>query len=83
MAANVHNPTTSRGFHGLTRPQKKLPEAAASEICDTDIVDVGLTMSLQGSHVNSVQGTDIFDSFMVVYQVYEGCNVCRSCPRYI
>ncbi|TVY91329.1 Transmembrane protein 184-like protein [Lachnellula willkommii] len=37
---------------------KKLPEAAASEICDTDIAD----------------GTDIFDSIMVEYQVYKGCN---------
>ncbi|TVY23022.1 Transmembrane protein 184-like protein [Lachnellula hyalina] len=37
---------------------KKLPKAAASEICDTDIAD----------------GTNIFDSIMVEYQVYKGCN---------
>ncbi|TVY35226.1 Transmembrane protein-like protein [Lachnellula subtilissima] len=37
---------------------KKLPKAAASEICDTDIAD----------------GTNIFDSIMVEYQVYKGCD---------
>ncbi|TVY38761.1 Transmembrane protein-like protein [Lachnellula occidentalis] len=45
-------------FHELMRLQKKLPEAAASEICDTDIAD----------------GTDILDSIMVEYQVYKGCD---------
>lgn len=41
LASNVYNPSTTRISHELTRLQEKLQEAAASEICDTDIADVG------------------------------------------
>lgn len=45
MAPNVYYPTICRPGRGLTKPQEKLQEAAASEICGTDIDNVGSSAS--------------------------------------